>query len=614
MIRNRLPSTLFPILLWCRLMAVAALLALGAPAPAQPDVPGTAPAPAATAPDPARATPSATMMTFLRAFPDETEGRPDRIVPDAISTMQFTGALALLDEAQRREQAINLKYVLDRSRYITEGDLREYDRVAAAQSRGVVGVAALRSGSISLVRAENGEWLFSAETVAALRDMVDEVAGRPVVAGVTATVEQARTVGQDIRRAMPLSLREKVVLLEGWQILGLLALVIIGMTADRIFVFLLTGITRLWLRRQGVDVEQVQVSPALRPLGWLASAAVWTLLMSWLLLPPKAEAVLSFILRFMATWCFVAAAYRGVDVMADYLTRKAKGSPTKMDALLLPFVSRAVKVFVIAFGVVFVAQNIGVDVTSLLAGLGIGAFAIGLAAKESIENFFGSLTILMDRPFKVGDWVIIDGGTEGTVEHVGFRSTRVRTFANSLITLPNATLIRAKVDNMGERQFRRWKTTLSLTYDTPPEKIEAFCEAIRHLIRLHPYTRKDFYNVNMRDFGAASLDIDLTVFWRVPDFSTEMRERHRLALDIIRVAKEVGVEFAFPTQTIWLPKELPAHADKPADPRAAHVKAREIAGRVVRSFYGEKVVGQPPVSFSADPAELDPPAPAGKAS
>lgn len=610
MIRNRLPN----ILAWWRLLAAVALLALAAHASAQLDIPGTAPAEKA-APDPARATPSATLMTFLRAFPDELEGREDRIVPDAISTMEFTGALALLDERQRREQAINLKYALDRSRFITQADLDRYDRMATSlPAGGGVTVAVFRAGALNLVRAHNGEWLFSADSIALLTDMVDEVAGRPVVTGVTNALEPERSMGQEIRRAMPLSLREKLVLLEGWQFLGLLALAVAGMLADRIFVLLLTAATRFWLRRQGVDVEKVQVSPALRPLGWLASAATWALLMSWLLLPPKVEAVLAFVLRFMATWCFVAAAYRVVDVTADYLAKKAGTSETKMDALLLPFISRAVKVFVVAFGIVFVAQNIGVDVTSLLAGLGIGAFAIGLAAKESIENFFGSLTILMDRPFKVDDWVIIDGTTEGTVEHVGFRSTRVRTFANSVITVPNATLIRARVDNMGERQFRRWKTTLSVTYDTPPEKLEAFCEAVRHLIRLHPFTRKDFFNVNFRDFGAASLDIDLTVFWVLPDAPTEFREKHRLALDILRVASELKVEFAFPTQTIWMPKELPAHEDKPADPRAAHLKAREIAGRVVRSFYGEKVVGQPPVSFSADPAELDPPATAGKAS
>ena len=129
-------------------------------------------------------------------------------------------------------------------------------------------------------------------------------------------------------------------------------------------------------------------------------------------------------------------------------------------------------VLVTVVGLVFLASVLRINVTSLLAGLGIGTLAFGLAAQDSVKNLFGSLTVIFDRPFHVGQWVKI-GSHEGTVEEVGFRSTRIRTFYNSQVTLPNSRLTTAIVDNMGRRRYRRIKTMLSLQYDTKPEQMNA---------------------------------------------------------------------------------------------------------------------------------------------
>ena len=118
------------------------------------------------------------------------------------------------------------------------------------------------------------------------------------------------------------------------------------------------------------------------------------------------------------------------------------------------------------------------------------------------------------------------------------------------------------MDNYGRRKYRRWKTHVSITYDTPPEKIDAFCEGIRELIRVHPYTRKDYYQVWLHQFAASSFDVLVYVFHEAPDWTTELRERHRLMLDIIRLAKHLGVEFAFPTETLHLYQE--SHEDQAA--------------------------------------------------
>ena len=293
------------------------------------------------------------------------------------------------------------------------------------------------------------------------------------------------------------------------------------------------------------------------------------------------------------------AAYRLVDIFADAMSSRAARTESKFDDLLVPLVSKSVKVFIAAFGLVFIAGNLNINISSLLAGLGLGGLAFALAARDTVRNLFGTLTIVLDRPFHVGDWVVI-GDVEGTVERVGFRSSRVRTFYNSLITIPNGKLLDNAVDNMGSRRYRRWKSMISITYDTPPETIEAFCEGIRELIRIHPYTRKDYFHVYLNAFAASSLDILLYVFYRTPDWATELRERHRLFLDIVRLADRLHVSFAFPTQTLHLHRESEPPPPEPhPDEKAVHQaedRGRDEARAIVKGTLGKSIRRPPPVA------------------
>lgn len=177
-----------------------------------------------------------------------------------------------------------------------------------------------------------------------------------------------------------------------------------------------------------------------------------------------------------------------------------------------------------------------------------------MAAKDTIANIFGSLTVLVDRPFHIGDWVVIDDA-EGTVEDVGFRSTRIRTFYDSVITIPNSLLLTAKVDNMGSRTYRRIKEHLSITYQTSPEKVEAFCEEIRNIISTHSATRKDYFLVNFTGFKDSHLEIMLYCFVKVPNWQAELDAKQDILLLIAKKAEEMGIEFAYPTQTLFIHKE-----------------------------------------------------------
>ncbi|ACY16993.1 mechanosensitive ion channel family protein [Haliangium ochraceum] len=291
------------------------------------------------------------------------------------------------------------------------------------------------------------------------------------------------------------------------------------------------------------------VEHAQGPIGALTMALVFSIALPYLLLPGQAARVADFALELLITFAAVWLAYRLIDVVSDFLAARAATTDSKLDDQLVPLVTKVLKLLVVVIGGIFILQNRGVNVGSLLAGLGIGGLAVALAAKDTLANFFGSLMIFIDKPFQVGDWVVVDS-TEGVIEEVGFRTSRVRTFYNSLVTVPNALVTNSMVDNYGARRFRRYKTTLGLAYDTPPAKIEAFCEGVRALIARTPGMRTDFYMVEFTGFGASALELLVYSFMDTPTWNEELRTRSNLNLDIMRLAHDLGVSFAFPTQTL----------------------------------------------------------------
>ena len=397
-------------------------------------------------------------------------------------------------------------------------------------------------GPIEFRRMKDGAWRFAGLMLERAEELQRDVEHLAPRAGSKVFSDRQ----SELREALPAWLRHRVFILEHWQWLGLLATILAGLVVAAIARLLVGVLSRVVARRQGVTLP-AEGKSIMRPFGVLATAAFWMFGLPYLDLPPTVHVVLLLAARVVLMVGVVWSISRIVDLVGDIFRAKASRTPTKIDDLLVPLVRKALKVFIVALGIVWIADNLDMDVGALLAGLGIGGVALALAAKDTVENFFGAFAILADRPVQVGDWVVI-GDIEGTVAEVGFRSTRVRTFYDSLITFPNAMLIRSAVDNFGNRKYRRLKTTIGVTYDTPPDKLEAFVEAIRELVRIHPYTRKDYYHVYFHGFGQSSLDILVYVFFHAPDWATELRERHRLHMDILRSANELGAEFAFPTR------------------------------------------------------------------
>ena len=435
-----------------------------------------------------------------------------------------------------------------------------------------------RANELVLVRGEDANWRFSAETCKAAESIFNDLAESGKLVDKNESNNKL-PFDMRLRSWFPEKLRRAHLLLPDYQWICLLLLIFVGLVGDLLTRHLLTWIVDRRFAEAADGTKADTTEKVWRPLGRLVNAAIWYYGTKLIGLPLAALNVLLIILKLFTIVAAVWTAFALTDIVCSYWQKRAMRTATKFDDLLVPLVSKTLKLFATCLGLLTTAQTFDLPVMGLIGGLGIGGAALALASKDAVANFFGSVTVLFDRPFEVGDWIITDGA-EGTVETVGFRSTRIRTFYNSMITLPNSLLTTSVVDNMGRRRFRRIKTTIGVQYDTTPEQLDAFCEGIRELIRRHPYTRKDYYHVYFNDFGPSALNIMLYCFVACPDWSIELRERHRLLADILRLAGELGVQFAFPTRTVHLFSEQSSaeHPNIETPTEKGRQLAEDIAG------------------------------------
>ncbi|GIV34357.1 MAG: transporter [Chitinophagales bacterium] len=237
------------------------------------------------------------------------------------------------------------------------------------------------------------------------------------------------------------------------------------------------------------------------------------------------------------------------SVVEAYLVPYSKQRGSRLDDQMLLLIERLMRALVWSIGIIAGLNNAGFDVGALIAGLGIGGLAFALAAQDTIKNIFGGIIIFIDKPFKIGDRIVIEN-YDGVVEYIGVRSTHIRTLPGTLITIPNARFSESAIDNISQEPARRIKVTLGLTYDTSPEKIQRAMQLLREISQEHDHLidhqRTVVYFAN---FGAYSLDI--TMFYFIRKESDIMETQSVINQRILKVFNDNGLEFAFPTQTVY---------------------------------------------------------------
>ncbi len=384
-------------------------------------------------------------------------------------------------------------------------------------------------------RPQSDQWVFSDASVAAIEE---------------AHSDTFRFGTGALLKFLPKLGHKKIMGLFVFQYLAILILALLSAIIYKMFTYLSEILLRKVLMTSGFsETSHESLIPIARPVSVFIIVLLLVLFVPVLQLPPSYSHYVIMSLRVMLPLMGTIIVYRFVNVLAVYLSKLAERTDSTLDDQMVPLIRKTLKTFVVITGTLFILENLEVPILPLLTGLSIGGLAFALAAQDTIKNFFGSLMIFIDRPFQIGDWVT-SGDVDGTVEEVGFRSSRVRTFRNSLMYIPNGKLADSTIDNHGLRKYRRFYTKIGITYDTPPALMETFVEGLRQIVKKHPNTNKENYHIYFNDLGASSLEILFYIFFEVPTWGEELQARHEVLLDIMKLGEKLGVNFAFPTQTL----------------------------------------------------------------
>ena len=496
-----------------------------------------------------RCTPRSSLRGFLAAVRDDGWERaaayldPRRVRPGERGT-------AGPDLARR------LAVVLDRTMWVDVNDVTAdpagtaEDGLPADQER--VGTIATEDGPVDVllqrVPREDGEriWKVAPATVAQIPSLYDEFGyGR-------------------LGEILPAPFLELSFLaIQLWQWLGLLVLLGVAALATWLATVVLVRILTPILRRAGGALDAPTLQHLLAPVRLGAAVLLFAALRRSLALAKRVDVVLgaieSALIVVAVTWVLL----RLVDAAGE---RIAGRLATRGQYGVMPLVRparRGVKFLVVLLAAIVALDNVGFNVTALIAGLGVGGIAVALAAQKSLENLFGAITLFSDQPVRVGDFCGFDGRV-GTVEEIGLRSTRIRTLDRTLVAIPNADFAGMQLENYGARDRIWYHPTIGLRYETTPEQVRYVLVEVRRMLYAHPRVDPDPARIRFTGFGAYSLDFEVFAYVRTRDFGEFLEIAEDLNLRLMDIVAAAGTGFAFPSQTTYVERDAGIDRDRAA--------------------------------------------------
>ena len=311
-----------------------------------------------------------------------------------------------------------------------------------------------------------------------------------------------------------------------------------------------------WAARSRFHYDELILEAVRRPLS--AFLLIWGgyLALNIFTDSPGTSATMLPLFRGATALIVVWGLYRLSDLPTTWAETVLARRDKTMAAQFAPLIRRALRVTIVLLGVLLIIQNLGYSVSSLLAGLGIGGLAIALAGQDTLANLFGSLVVLTDRPMVIGDRVQI-GSIQGTVESIGFRSTRIRTFEKSLVAIPNKMLATETIENWSAQPGRRVRMTIGVQYDSPPDKFQQLLEGLRGILAANDDIVVEGQYVHFIDFGPSSLDILVNYITKTTDYQTHLEVREKINLEIMAQVDSLSLAFAFPSTTLYFGEPPP---------------------------------------------------------
>jgi MscS family membrane protein len=498
-----------------------------------------------------RNTPSNAILGFLRAAQDG----------DYSIAAQYLQMSPARRQTEGERTASRLKFVLD---HAFSGNLNRYNQPDGTPQEGVAlgrqRLGTMTAGDVEVdldvVRVSDPSagkiWLISADTLAKLPELSDQVEARQVEHKLPSVLVKHQFAGMPLWQWAAMLVAIPVAAALGWLILALLEVPL-----------------RWWARRRG-QLEVANWRSVSGPAWLLAGTLIHQVFIVYLRMPllPRHYyfEVTSIALILSGTWIlwrFVRWSLRRVRTRA--LARGHAGTGS-----LMLMGERILKVVIFVLGVLAVLGNLGFNMSTALAGLGIGGLAIGFGAQKTIENLFGGVSVLGDEVFRVGD-VCRFGDRTGVVEDIGLRSTRIRTDERTLVAIPNGTVATINLENFSRRDKILFKTNLGLRVDSKPDHVRFVLAEIRKLLYGHPKVETGSVRVRLTDVAGSSLSVEVFAFILTREYNEYAAVKEDLLLRIMDVLEDAGGTLALPSQTLYLGRDAGLEKQK------AENAARKIA-------------------------------------
>ncbi len=335
-----------------------------------------------------------------------------------------------------------------------------------------------------------------------------------------------------------------------WQYLAAVIYVILAFYASKLIDYLVQVQLRKLVEKTDTEIDDLLLELAHGPVKVTAFVILLHVGLRVFAWPEWAEMFISNGLKIIVAGSLTYLVLKSIDLGMDVWQKRMMASgETVLDMHLFPVIRKSLKVFVIIVAGLVTSQNLGMNVTGLLASLSIGGLAVGLAAQDTLSNLFGAVALFVDKPFRIGDRILLDK-IDGEVEGIGMRSTRIRNLDGHLVVVPNRQMANASLTNVSKRPNIKTVMNIGLTYDTTAEGIQRAMQIIEEVYRPHPKTTDLIVSFNK--FEASSLNIQIIHWWDSTDAREHLLNFQHLNIELKRRFDAEKINFAFPTQTVYV--------------------------------------------------------------
>jgi MscS family membrane protein len=346
-----------------------------------------------------------------------------------------------------------------------------------------------------------------------------------------------------------------------WQYLASLIYLFLALYFSKFLDFVIRVQLKRWAKKTATRFDDYIIDLVHGPIKVITFVILLHIglrIFSW---PAWFSVYLSQALKIVVATSITYVALKFVEMLLNYWRDRATETDGTLNEQIYPMVRKTLKAFIVLVAVLVTSQNLGINITGILASFSVGALAVGLAAQDTLANLFGAVAILLDRPFKIGDRIKLDGGVDGVVEAIGLRSTRVRNLDGHLVAIPNKTVGSATITNITLRPNIKTVMTIGLVYDTTTAQLKLAMDILDDIFRAHPMTQDVW--ITFKEFGSSALNIEVVHWWNSTDYQKYLAGIQGFNLSILRRFAEANLQMAYPTQTLYLKTDAQNRTNSP---------------------------------------------------